>query len=223
MSGSKPSKVEHVKRASSHLRGTIRQELDRRSTHFAEEDYQLLKFHGTYQQHDRDTATRRKQQGLEKDHQFMVRVRIPGGRLAAAQYLDLDDLAGKYANGTLCITTRQGIQLHGVLKENLKSAIAEINATLLTTLGACGDVVRNLMAPPAPIRDAAHERLAADARALSHCLLPRTRAYTKSGCIASRCRPALPRKSRSTANLSAPEVQNRTVHAGRQLCRRAGQ
>ena len=140
MSGSsKPSKVEHVKRASSHLRGTIRQELDRPSTHFSEEDYQLLKFHGTYQQHDRDTATRRKQQGLEKEHQFMVRVRIPGGCLTAAQYLDLDNLAGRYANGTLRITTRQGIQLHGVFKDNLERTIAEINATLLTTLGACGD------------------------------------------------------------------------------------
>jgi sulfite reductase (ferredoxin) len=177
MTGSKPSKVEHVKRASSHLRGTIRQELDRPSTHFSEEDYQLLKFHGTYQQHDRDTATRRKQHGLEKEHQFMVRVRIPAGRLAAAQYLDLDDLAGKYANGTLRITTRQGIQLHGVLKGNLERTIAEINATLLTTLGACGDVVRNLMAPPAPILDGVHQRLAADARMLSQRLLPRTRAY----------------------------------------------
>ena len=177
MSGGKPSKVEHVKRASSHLRGTIRQELDRPSTHFSEEDYQLLKFHGTYQQHDRDTATRRKQQGLEKEHQFMVRVRIPGGRLTAAQYLDLDDLAGKYANGTLRITTRQGSQLHGVLKGKLERTIAEINATLLTTLGACGDVVRNLMAPPAPILDGVHQRLAADARRLSERLLPRTRAY----------------------------------------------
>jgi sulfite reductase (ferredoxin) len=177
MSGGKPSKVEHVKRASSQLRGTIRQELDRLSTHFSEEDYQLLKFHGTYQQHDRDTATRRKQQGLEKEHQFMVRVRIPGGRLTAAQYLDLDDLAGKYANGTLRITTRQGIQLHGVLKGKLERTIAEINATLLTTLGACGDVVRNLMAPPAPILDGVHQRLAADARRLSERLLPRTRAY----------------------------------------------
>jgi sulfite reductase (ferredoxin) len=177
MSGGKPSKVEHVKRASSHLRGTIRQELDRPSTHFSEEDYQLLKFHGTYQQHDRDTATRRKQQGLEKEHQFMVRVRIPAGRLAAAQYLHLDDLAGKYANGTLRITTRQGLQFHGVLKGNLERTIAEINATLLTTLGACGDVVRNLMAPPAPIRDSVHQRLAADALRLSRRLLPRTRAY----------------------------------------------
>ncbi len=178
MSGSsKPSKVEHTKRASGHLRGTIRQELDSPSTHFSEADYQLLKFHGTYQQHDRDTATRRKQQGLEKEHQFMVRVRIPGGRLTAAQYLALDDLAGKYANGTLRVTTRQGIQFHGVLKENLARTIAEINGTLLTTLCACGDVVRNLMATPAPVRDAVHRRLAADAQMLSERLLPRSRAY----------------------------------------------
>jgi sulfite reductase (ferredoxin) len=97
--------------------------------------------------------------------------------LAAGQYLDLDDLAGKYANGTLRITTRQGIQLHGVLKGTLERTIAEINTTLLTTLGACGDVVRNMMAPPAPILDGVHQRLAADARTLSQRLLPRTRAY----------------------------------------------
>src|SRR5512132_3564781 len=199
MSGSKPSKVEHVKRASSHLRGTIRQELDRPSTHFSEEDSPLLKFHGTYQQHDRDTATRRKQHGLEKEHQFMVRVRIPAGRLAATQYLDLDDLAGKYANGTLRITTRHGIQLHGVLKGNLERTIAEINATLLTTLGACGDVVRNLMAPagadPRRRSSAARRRRANafSAPAASHPPI------TRSGWTVNDCPP--PRKSRSMATL----------------------
>src|SRR5512132_1818570 len=223
MTGSKPSKVEHVKRASSHLRGTIRQELDHPSTRFSEEDYQLLKFHGTYQQHDRDTATRRKQHGLEKEHQFMVRVRIPAGRLAAAQYLDLDDLAGKYANGTLRITTRQGIQLHGVLKGTLERAIAEINATLLTTLGACGDVVRNLMASPAPILDGVHQRLAADARTLSKRLLPRTRAYPEIWLDGERL-PVAPRWKRrfmATPICSAPEVQKRALHSGRQFRRRA--
>jgi sulfite reductase (ferredoxin) len=107
----------------------------------------------------------------------MVRVRIPGGRLTAEQYLALDALAGGYADGSLRITTRQSIQFHGVVKAGLKSAIAEINKALLTTLAACGDVVRTVTTPPAPIRDPVHDRLEAETRRLSSHLLPRTRAY----------------------------------------------
>ncbi len=107
----------------------------------------------------------------------MVRVRIPGGRLTADQYLALDALADRHANGTLRITTREGIQFHGVVKAGLKSAIAEINGAMLTTLAACGDVVRNVTTVPAPIRDPVHDRLEADARRLSTHLLPRTRGY----------------------------------------------
>ena len=177
MTQPKPSKAETIKSGSDYLRGTIAAELSRGSSQFSADDAQLLKFHGTYQQHDRDTATARKQQGLEKEHQFMIRVKIPGGRLTADQYLCLDDLAGRYANGTLRITTRQGIQFHGVLKADLKSAIADINETLLTTFGACGDVVRNITTTPAPIDDAVHRRLERDARLLSLSLLPKTRSY----------------------------------------------
>src|SRR5262249_6686058 len=107
----------------------------------------------------------------------MVRVRIPGGRLTAAQYLALDALADRYADGTLRITTRQSIQFHGVVKAGLKATIAAIDSALLTTLAACGDVVRTGTTVPAPIRDAVHERLEADARALSRHLLPKTGAY----------------------------------------------
>jgi sulfite reductase (ferredoxin) len=107
----------------------------------------------------------------------MVRVRIPGGRLSASQYLALDALADRYANGTLRVTTRQSIQFHGVLKAGLKASIATINGALLTTLAACSDVVRTVTTVPAPIRDAVHRRLESDARALSHHLLPRTGAY----------------------------------------------
>jgi len=107
----------------------------------------------------------------------MVRARIPGGRLTADQYLALDAIADSYANGSLRITTREGIQFHGVVKAGLKSAIGEINGALLTTLAACGDVVRNVTTVPAPIRDAVHRRLEADARGLSTYLLPRTGAY----------------------------------------------
>ena len=107
----------------------------------------------------------------------MVRVRIPGGRLTADQYLGLDAIADRWADGTLRITTRQSIQFHGVVKSGLHAAIAEVNRALLTTLAACGDVVRTVTTGPAPIRDAIHDRLEADGRRLSTYMLPKTGAY----------------------------------------------
>ncbi len=172
-----PSKVEAVKQSSAGLRGGLVAELADAAPAFDDDGYQLLKFHGIYQGYDRDSATDRKQHGLDKEHQFMVRVRIPGGRLTARQYLALDDLADRYANGTLRVTTRQSIQFHGVIKRELKETIAAVNQALLTSLAACGDVVRTVTTVAAPIRDAAHRRLEEDARALSANLLPRTSAY----------------------------------------------
>src|SRR3954470_5757616 len=134
---SKLSAVEGVKENSRALRGNIAQELAADSEKFSDADKNLLKFHGSYQQEDRDARKARRGEGLGKFHIFMVRCKIPGGRLTADQYLGVDDLAGKYANGTLRFTSRQGIQLHGVLKTGLKGTIAGINHTLLTTLGAC--------------------------------------------------------------------------------------
>jgi sulfite reductase (ferredoxin) len=174
---SKRSGVEALKESSRHLRGRLAEELAEGGTQVSEDAYNLLKFHGTYEQHDRDTATALKQSGQEKDYSFMVRVRMPGGRLTAAQYLALDELADRYANASLRVTTRQGVQFHGVVKDNLKPAIADINETLLTTQAACGDVVRNVMCSPAPVHDAIHARLEADARLLSAALLPASRAY----------------------------------------------
>src|SRR6202011_313575 len=157
---SKRSAVEGFKEASRQLRGTIREELTNEVDHFSEANKQLLKFHGSYQQEDRDARKNRKKDGVGKHHMFMVRCKIPGGNLTASQYLAMDDLAGAYANGTLRFTSRQGIQLHGVLKSGLKDTIAGINACLLTTLGACGDVERNVMACPAPhYQDGVHEQL----------------------------------------------------------------
>ncbi|MGQ0676031.1 MAG: NADPH-dependent assimilatory sulfite reductase hemoprotein subunit [Rhodospirillales bacterium] len=173
----KLSEVERIKLASRALRGDLAEQLRAEAASFDDAGYQLLKFHGTYQGYDRDSATQRKQQGLDKEWEFMVRARIPGGRLTAEQYLALDDLATRYGGGSLRITTRQGIQFHGIAKGDLKAGIAGINAALLTTLAACGDVVRNVTATPAPIADAAHRRLQDDARMLSTALLPTTRAY----------------------------------------------
>ncbi len=171
------SKAEAVKQQSRQLRGNLARDLADTATPFDKAGYSLLKFHGIYQGYDRDSATELKQRGDSKHWQFMVRVRIPGGRLTAAQYLALDALADRYANGSLRVTTRQSIQFHGVLKPGLKAAIAEINGALLTTLAACGDVVRTVTTVPAPRRDPVHRRLEADARRLSTHLLPRTGAY----------------------------------------------
>jgi len=175
----KRSAVEGLKEESRQLRGTIADELARDSDHFTEEqNKQLLKFHGSYQQEDRDARKNRNKDGVGKHHMFMIRCKIPGGRLTTAQYLAVDDLAGKYGNGTLRFTTRQGIQLHGVLKGHLRETIAGINSCLLTTLGACGDVERNVMACPAPhFHGGVHTQLQETAATLAAHLAPRSRAY----------------------------------------------
>ena len=176
---SQPS-VEQVKDESRQLRGSIQPTLaDSEATHFSEADYQLLKFHGTYQQDDRDLRIPRKKQGLDKAWSFMVRTKQPGGRITAQQYLALDDLAGEIANGTLRITNRQGIQFHGILKVSLREAMQRIHASGLTTWGACGDVVRNTMGPSAPLDTPAHRAAQALAQELSDTFLARSTAYTE--------------------------------------------
>jgi sulfite reductase (ferredoxin) len=173
----KPSKVEAIKTASTRLRGTITQGLESPAPVFDPADHQLLKFHGIYQGYDRDTATALKQQGLDKRHEFMVRIKAPGGLMSAAQYLAVDELARLYGGGRLRITTRQGLQFHAIAKEDLWATIHGVNQALLTTFAACGDVVRNVTASAAPIEDARHRRIRADARMLSETLAPQTRAY----------------------------------------------
>jgi len=173
----KRSAVEGVKENSRHLRGTISLEVLQDTDHFNDQNKQLLKFHGTYQQDDRDARKHRTKEEPGKRYMFMVRCKIPGGKVTAAQYLAIDGLAGEYANGTLRITSRQGIQLHGVLKRNLKETIAGINNCLLTTLGACGDVERNVMATPAPIDSPLHRQLQETAARIAAHFAPRTGAY----------------------------------------------
>ena len=173
----KLSSVETLKTNSHGLRGDVAEELAAGGIQVSEDTYQLLKFHGSYEQFDRDTATERKQHGIEKEYQFMLRVRMPGGWMSAAQYLAMDRLADDHANHTIRITVRQGIQYHGILKGDLKAAIADVNHTMLTTMSACGDVVRNIMASPTPRRDARQARITADARMLSEHLKPKSRAY----------------------------------------------
>lgn len=173
----KQTKVETAKKASQHLRGSIDDTLASDASRFDKDDGQLLKFHGVYQQDDRDLRQDRRKAGEEPDYSFMVRIAIPGGALTAAQYLAIDELADKYANGTLRITTRQGIQFHGVYKDNLRAHIAAIHQSLLTTLGACGDVQRNVMTCPAPIDDEPHRLVQELAVELAAALRPKTNAY----------------------------------------------
>ncbi|WP_126147294.1 sulfite reductase, ferredoxin dependent [Synechococcus elongatus] len=145
----KLSKVEDLKARSQYLLEPILSQLQEESTHFNEDGIQILKFHGSYQQDNRDNRVK----GQEKDFQFMLRLRSPGGYIPPQLYLTLDQLAEDYGNGTLRATTRQAFQLHGILKRDLKTVIRRIVENLGSTISACGDVNRNVMAPPAPFRD----------------------------------------------------------------------
>ncbi len=172
------SKNEEIKEASRHLRGTIAEGLSRAVTGaIDEDDAQLTKFHGTYLQDDRDLRPERRKKKLEQAYAFMVRVRVPGGVCTPAQWLALDRLADDFGNGTLRLTTRQAFQLHGVIKSNLKRTMQGINAALLDTVAACGDVNRNVMSNPNPHQSRAHAAALELARAISDHLTPRTGAY----------------------------------------------
>jgi sulfite reductase (ferredoxin) len=177
MTGQPESKVEVAKRHGRHLRGSIAEVLASERTHFGHDDVALLKFHGTYQQDDRDARRGLEAAGLEKAYSFMVRVAIPAGAVTGAQYLELERVADEHANGTLRVTTRQGFQFHGVLKGDLKATIAGINQSLLTTISACGDVQRNVMGCSAPLGDADHAAVRRVAEAMALELRPATHAY----------------------------------------------
>jgi sulfite reductase (ferredoxin) len=175
--GGEPSQVERIKEASSGLRGPLAEEVRNDSTHLSEEAKQVLKFHGSYQQDDRDVRRQRKKEGLDPAYSFMIRSRVPGGVLSPDQYLVHDRLAALYGGGTLRVTTRQTIQLHGVLKGDLAPSIRSLNEALVTTLATCGDVNRNVLACPAPTAAGLRREALAAARLISEHLLPRTRAY----------------------------------------------
>lgn len=173
-----PTKVEIAKQASQLLRGTIDETLKNPQAEcFEEADLQLIKFHGSYQQDDRDLRKPRRAEGLGKAYSFMLRVVIPAGQLTPAQYIDLDRMADEFANGSIRITTRQAIQYHGVIKDDLRETIKQINEALMTTLAACGDVCRNVMATAAPIKDAVHQKIRETAHAVAEELKPATKAY----------------------------------------------
>jgi sulfite reductase (NADPH) hemoprotein beta-component len=169
---------EIIKANSNLLRGTIADGLRQQETGaIADDDTQLTKFHGIYQQDDRDLRGERARKKLEKAFSFMARVRIPAGVLTPRQWLGLDTVATERGNGTLRLTTRQTVQFHGVIKSNLRPAIQEIHATLLDTIAACGDVNRNVIASVVPQYPIVHAEISALAGAISEHLLPHSRAW----------------------------------------------
>ncbi|MGB6167576.1 MAG: sulfite reductase, ferredoxin dependent, partial [Geitlerinemataceae cyanobacterium] len=168
------SKLEALKVRSNYLREPLATELQEETTHFTEEAIQILKYHGSYQQDNRDNRVK----GQEKDYQMMLRTRNPGGFIPPELYLTLDRLSDQYGNHTLRTTTRQGFQVHGILKKNLKATIAEIVGSMGSTLGACGDLNRNVMAPPAPFKNRPEYEYAwTYADRIADLLTPQTGAY----------------------------------------------
>jgi sulfite reductase (NADPH) hemoprotein beta-component len=175
MSNEAPAKLTHneeIKDAIPTLAGTIAATIaDASADHFSEDDNQFLKFHGSYQQDDRDLRK------TGKKYIMMVRSRVPGGVMTAKQWQVFDLLAAIHGNNTLRITTRQTIQFHGVLKSNLRAVVQGINNSLLSTLAACGDVNRNVLAPPTPAYTKAREQVYADCKKIALALAPQTKAY----------------------------------------------
>ncbi|UOQ55009.1 assimilatory sulfite reductase (NADPH) hemoprotein subunit [Hymenobacter cellulosivorans] len=174
----KLSEVEHVKDASNYLRGTIDESLQNRVTGALNpDDTHLIKFHGSYQQTDRDLESERKRQKLEPLYSFMIRVRVPGGVASADQWQRMDALSDAYANGTIKLTTRQTFQLHGVLKRDLQQTIAGFNQVLMDSIAGCGDVNRNVMCSSNPQESELHRQVYETSVAISNHLTPRTTAY----------------------------------------------
>lgn len=173
-----PSDVEEIKERSNYLRGTLMEVMqDRISAGIPDDDNRLMKHHGSYLQDDRDLRNERQKQKLEPAYQFMLRVRMPGGVAQPAQWLVMDELAQKYGNGTLKLTTRETFQMHGILKWNMKKTIQDIHASMLDTIAACGDVNRNVMCNSNPYQSEIHTEVYEWSKRLSDYLLPRTRAY----------------------------------------------
>jgi sulfite reductase (ferredoxin) len=203
-----PNSVEAVEGQSNYLRGAIAAELAGESDHFTAETAQLLKHHGIYQQDDRERHVQlgEKRARQHKTYQFMVRTSVPGGALTSQQLLAHIELAEKHGNGTLRITSRQDLQLHGLAKADLRTVLRRIHEVGLTTMAACGDVNRNVACCPAPYRsDPVHAQMQWMARQIAAALAPRTSAYRETWLDApSEDRSNWPHAQRSRANGTAP-------------------
>src|SRR5262245_26054835 len=154
------SAVEKIKKASRGLRGTLVESLhDPLTGAIRESDTQLIKFHGSYMQDDRDLRAEREHQKLEPAYSFMIRTRTPGGVVTPKQWLALSSLARTHATGTLRMTTRQAFQVHGVIKKDLKKTMQAMNAVLIDSIAACGDVNRNVMGSANPVESKLHQEV----------------------------------------------------------------
>ncbi len=217
-----PSSVEKIKAESNYLRGKIADELSQPSDHFTTETAQLLKHHGMYQQDDRDRRVLLGDLGMKKPkkvYQFMVRTGVPGGRLTSGQLLTQIELADRYGNGSLRVTSRQDLQMHGLAKQDLRAVLKRIHEVGLTTLASCGDVQRNVVCCPAPYRgDPVHGQIQWMAGQIAQFLAPRTPAYRE---IWLDDPPAVSVRRGNRAvirqDLSAAKVQSRARPARRQL------
>lgn len=172
------SPVEKIKEKSDALRGTLAESLQNEITgQISEDDKSVIKFHGIYEQDDRDRREERAQKKLERDYSFMIRLRLPGGVLSAEQWLATDDIASAYSTGTIKITTRQTLQLHGIVKSNMKPTLKWFDRFNLDSIAACGDVNRNVICSAHPKQSEIHGQIFEYAGKISSLLLPKTRAY----------------------------------------------
>jgi sulfite reductase (NADPH) hemoprotein beta-component len=172
------SPIEKIKTQSQGLRGTLKESLnDAHTEAIREDDQALIKFHGTYQQDDRDRREERAGKKLENLYSFMIRLRIPGGFITADQWVAAHHIAGEYSTGIIKITTRQTIQLHGVLKRDLKPTLKDFSKMHLDSIAACGDVNRNVLCSSHPKQSPIHEQIHAYADKISQLLLPKSKAY----------------------------------------------
>jgi sulfite reductase (NADPH) hemoprotein beta-component len=172
------SAVERIKQSSDALRGTLTEGLkDEVTGAVAEDDQSLVKFHGMYQQDDRDRRDERAGKKLERLYSFMIRLRIPGGLLTPQQWIAAHHIAGRYSTGTIKITTRQTIQLHGVLRSDIRPTLKAFDEVGLDSIAACGDVNRNVTSTANPVQSPVHEQVHAFAKKISGLLLPKSKAY----------------------------------------------
>ena len=172
------SSTEKIKQASDNLRGTLDESLRNEVTgNFYEDDVALVRFHGMYVQDDRDRREERANKKLERLYSFMIRLRLPGGVITPRQWMDLHHVAGENSTGIIKITTRQTIQLHGVVKADIKPTLKAFNEAHLTTIATCGDINRNVLCSSNPRQSALHQEIFSYATEIDRLLLPKTHAY----------------------------------------------
>ena len=172
------SPIEKIKKESHGLRGTILEGLrDELTGAIAEEDQAIIKFHGMYQQDDRDIREERASKKLDRLYSFMIRLRLPGGFLTSDQWIATHEIAGQYSTGVIKITSRQTLQLHGLIKSKVKPTIVAFNQAKLDSIATCGDINRNVICSSYPSRSPVYEEIFSYPEKISRMLMPKTRAY----------------------------------------------